>query len=558
MTTDPAAGFEMSGSTATTWRVISGGRLEGTRGTMEFNLADLFEHTVDTWGDREYLVADEARRTYAELDERANRLAHHLADQGIGPGDHVGIYGVNSVEWVETLWAVFKLRAVWININYRYVADELAYLFGNAGLKALVHDAAFSDRVEGVADHMPDLRHRLVIGGDYEQALAGGSPERDFAPRSGTDRYILYTGGTTGMPKGVVWQHQDVLFALGGGIDVLTGERARRPEDMVERGRKLGFALTFLPIAPLMHGATQWAVMGQSFTGNRIVLMSQFDPHEVWRLVEAEKVNSMMMTGDAMARPLVEALDEPPSAGRDLSSLISLSSTAAVFSPSLKEQYLDRFPNLVLTDAIGSSEGGANGIIIVEKGKTAMRGGPTVAPVAGTVVLDDQLRPVEPGSQVVGRVARCGDIPLGYYNDPVKTAETFVDVDGTRYVIPGDMAMVEADGSVTLLGRGSQSINSGGEKIFPEEVEAAVKSHPAVYDAVVVGVPDERWGQRVAAVVQAREGMTPDLGSVQQHCRATIAGYKVPRELHLVDRMQRSPSGKADYPWAKRVAVGEA
>jgi 3-oxocholest-4-en-26-oate---CoA ligase len=492
------------------------------------------------------------------MDARANRLAHHLADQGIGPGDHVGIYGVNSVEWVETLWAVFKLRAVWININYRYVADELAYLFGNADLKALVHDAAFSDRVAGVADHMPDLRQRLAIGGDYEQALAEGSPERDFAPRSGTDRCILYTGGTTGMPKGVVWQHQDVLFALGGGIDVLSGERAQRPEDMVERGRKLGFALTFLPIAPLMHGATQWAVMGQSFTGNRIVLMSQFDPHEVWRLVEAEKVNSMMMTGDAMARPLVEALDAPPSAGRDLSSLISLSSTAAVFSPSLKEQYLDRFPDLVLTDAIGSSEGGANGIIIVEKGKTAMRGGPTVTPVAGTVVLDDQLRPVEPGSQVVGLVARSGDIPLGYYNDPVKTAETFVEVDGTRYVIPGDMAMVEADGSVTLLGRGSQSINSGGEKIFPEEVEAAVKSHPAVYDAVVVGVPDERWGQRVAAVVQARDGMTPDLGSVQEHCRATIAGYKVPRELHVVERMQRSPSGKADYPWAKRVAKGEA
>jgi len=525
---------------------------------MEFNLADLFEHSVDTWSDRGYLVAGGARRTYAEMEARANRLAHHLADQGIGPGDHVGIYGVNSVEWVETLWGVFKLRAVWININYRYVADELAYLFRNADLKALVHDAAFADRVAGVADHMPDLRHRLVIGDDYEQALAEASPERDFAPRSGTDRYILYTGGTTGLPKGVVWQHQDVLFALGGGIDVLSGERARRPEDMVERGRKLGFALTFLPIAPLMHGATQWAVMGQSFTGNRIVLMSQFDAHEVWRLVEAEKVNSMMMTGDAMARPLIEALDEPPSAGRDLSSLISLSSTAAVFSPSLKDQFLERFPDLVLTDAIGSSEGGANGIIIVEKGKTAMRGGPTVAPVAGTVVLDDQLRPVEPGSQVVGRVARSGDIPLGYYHDPAKTAETFVEVDGTRYVIPGDMAMVEADGSVTLLGRGSQSINSGGEKIFPEEVEAAVKSHPAVYDAVVVGVPDERWGQRVAAVVQARDGMTPDLGSVQQHCRATIAGYKVPRELHLVERMQRSPSGKADYPWAKRVAAGQA
>ena len=210
-----------------------------------------------------------------------------------------------------------------------------------------------------------------------------------------------------------------------------------------------------------------------------------------------------------------------------------------------------------MTDAIGSSEGGANGIVVVEKGKTAMKGGPTVNPVSGTVVLDDRLQPVEPGSGVIGRVARSGDIPLGYYNDERKTAETFVEVDGTRYVIPGDLAMLEADGSVTLLGRGSQSINSGGEKIFPEEVEAAVKSHPAVYDAVVVGVPDERWGQRVAAVVQAREGTTPDLASVQDHCRTKIAGYKVPRELHLVARMQRSPSGKADYPWARKVAIGQ-
>jgi acyl-CoA synthetase (AMP-forming)/AMP-acid ligase II len=525
---------------------------------MEFNLADLFEHAVDNFGEREYLVADGRRRTYAEMEVRANRLAHHLADQGIGPGDHVGIYGVNSVEWIESLWAVFKLRAVWININYRYVEDELAYLFGNADLKALIHDAAFADRVAGVAPLMPDLRHRLIIGGDFEEALATGSPERDFGPRSGDDRYILYTGGTTGMPKGVVWRHEDVLFALGGGIDVLTGERAQAPGDLVARGRRLGFALTFLPIAPLMHGATQWAVMGQSFQGNRVVLMGQFDPHEVWRLVEAEKANSIMMTGDAMARPLVEALDEEPSSSRDLSSILSLSSTAAIFSPSLKDQFLERFPDVVITDAIGSSEGGANGIVVVEKGRTAMRGGPTVSPVPGTVVLDDDLQPVVPGSGVIGRVARSGDIPVGYYGDPVKTAETFVEVAGTRYVIPGDLATVEADGSITLLGRGAQSINSGGEKIFPEEVESAVKSHPGVYDAVVVGVPDERWGQRVAAIVQPRPGTTPDLESVQAHCRARIAGYKVPRELHVVERMQRSPSGKADYPWAAKVAAGTA
>ncbi len=523
---------------------------------MEFNLADLFENAVDHFGDRDYLVAGSARRTYAEMDARANRLAHHLAAEGIGPGDHVGIYGVNSVEWIETLWAVFKLRAVWININYRYVEDELAYLFGNAHLAALVHDGTFADRVDGVADHLAELRHRLVIGGDYDDALAAQSPERDFGPRSGGDRYIVYTGGTTGPPKGVVWRHDDVVFALGGGIDLLTGTTAQAPEDLAERGEAMGIQLTFLPMAPLMHGATQWAVMGQSFVGHKVVLMPRFDPHEAWRLVEAEGANSLMITGDAMGRPLIEALDDSPSKARDLSSMLSLSSTAAVFSPSVKDQFLDRFPDLVMTDAIGSSEGGANGIVVVRKGKTAMHGGPTVTPVAGTAVLGDDLRPVEPGSGVIGRVARSGHIPLEYLGDPAKTAGMFVALDGTRYVIPGDLARVEADGSMTLLGRGSQSINSGGEKIFPEEVEAAVKSHPEVYDALVVGVPDDRWGQRVAAVVQPREGAEPSLESVQAHCRTKLAGYKVPRELHVVELVERSPSGKPDYPWAKRVATG--
>ncbi|HEX6235591.1 MAG TPA: acyl-CoA synthetase [Acidimicrobiales bacterium] len=521
---------------------------------MEFNLADLFENAVDHFGEREYLVAGGKRRTYAEMDARANRLAHHLAACGVGPGDHVGIYGLNSVEWVECLWAVFKLRAVWININYRYVEDELAYLFDNAELKALVHDAEFGDRVAGVADRMPGLTHRLVIGDAYETALAAQSPERDFGRRSGDDRYILYTGGTTGMPKGVVWRHEDVFFALGGGIDVLSGEKATHPGAMVERGLASGFPLTFLPIAPLMHGATQWAVMGQSFTGNKVVLVPHFDPHEVWRLVEAEAVTSLMITGDAMGRPLIEALDEDPSRTRDLSSLVSLSSTAAVFSPSVKDQYLERFPNLVLTDAIGSSEGGANGITVVARGKTAMAGGPTVTPVSGTTVLDDDLRPLPPGSPQIGRVARYGHIPIGYHNDPLKTAQTFVESGGVRYVVPGDLARHEPDATITLLGRGSQSINSGGEKIFPEEVEAAVTSHPAVYDALVVGVPDERWGQRVAAIVQPRPGVEVSLASLQDHCRTRIAGYKIPRELHLVARVERSPSGKPDYPWATRVA----
>ncbi len=530
-----------------------------------FNLADLFEAAVDAYGDREYLLAAGERRTYAQMEERANRLAHFLASQGIGPGDHVGIYSLNCVEWVETAWAVFKLRAVWININYRYVKDELRYLFTNADLVALVHQAEFSPQVADLLPDLPDLR--LVIGIDdgsgvslgegtvrYEEVLAEGDPDRDFAPRSNDDHYILYTGGTTGMPKGVVWRHEDVFYALGGGVDPTTNTRIRRPEQMVEKGR--AGQLTLLPIAPLMHGATQWSVMGQSFVGNRTILVPRFDPHEVWRLIETERANSLMITGDAMGKPLIEALDDP-GASYDLSSLLAVTSSAALFSAPVKDEFFRHLPDLVITDAVGSSESGNNGMAVVTKGGTAMKSGPTISILGETVVFDEDLVPVVPGSGTIGKIARSGDIPVGYYNDPVKTAEVFVTVGGTRYVMPGDFATVEADGTVTLLGRGSVSINSGGEKIFPEEVESAVRSHPDVFDAIVVGAPDDRWGQRVAAIIQPRSGRGPSLEDIQAHCRDAIAGYKVPRQLHVVEAIVRSPSGKPDYRWAAEV-VGES
>lgn len=536
---------------------------------MEFNLADLFENAVDHFGSREYLVANGERRTYAEMEERANRLAHSLAAHGVGPGDHVGIYAYNCVEWVETLWAVFKIRAVWVNINYRYVEDELAYIFGNADLVTLVYAREFAPRIAAVRGAMPGLKNTLVIEDgsdadcaslgsvDYEEAISGGSPDRDFGPRSPDDRYILYTGGTTGMPKGVIWRHEDVFFALGGGLDAQTGERAERPEDMVEWGKRSGDQQCFLPIAPLMHGATQWSVMAGSFVGRKLVLMAKFDAAEVWRLVEKEHVQSIMITGDAMGRPMVEALDGP-AANLDVSSLFLLVSSAAVFSPTVKNDFFRHFPNLLIIDSIGSSESGNNGMALITKGNTAMMGGgPTVKAGPGTVVLDEDFEVLPPGTGTIGKVARCGDIPLEYYGDPEKTAETFVTgKDGVRYAIPGDFASLEEDGTITLLGRGSVSINSGGEKIYPEEVEAAVKSHPDAYDCVVVGVPDERFGSRVAAVVQARDGSTPSLEAIQEHCRTMIAGYKVPRELHLVEAIERSPSGKPDYRWAKAIAVG--
>ncbi len=531
---------------------------------MTFNLADLFEAAVDAFGDREYLVAAGERRTFAEMEARANRLAHFMAAQGIGPGDHVGIYSLNSVEWVETAWAVFKLRAVWININYRYVKDELRYLFTNADLVALVHQASYGPQVTELLPELPDLR--LVVTVDdgsgqplpgaavpYEEAVASGSPERDFAPRSGDDHYILYTGGTTGMPKGVVWRHEDVFYALGGGVDPHTNTRVERPEEMVEKGR--GGQLTLLPIAPLMHGATQWSIMGQSFVGNRTILVPKFDPHEVWTLVGTERANSIMITGDAMGKPLVEALDEP-GAAYDLSSLLAITSSAALFSAPVKDEFFRHLPSIYIVDAIGSSESGNNGMVTMDKDNTAMKSGPTVSVLGNTVVFDDDLKVVEPGSGVIGKIARFGDIPVGYYNDPVKTAEVFIHVDGVRYVMPGDYATVEADGSVTLLGRGSVSINSGGEKIFPEEVESAVRSHPEVFDAIVVGAPDDRWGQRVAAIIQPRADKHPSLEDIQVHCRDAIAGYKVPRQLHVVEAIVRSPSGKPDYRWAAEIVAG--
>jgi acyl-CoA synthetase (AMP-forming)/AMP-acid ligase II len=532
----------------------------------EFNLADLFEAAVDAFGDREYIVADGRRRTYAELEERANRLAHHLKAQGIGRGDHVGIYSYNSVEWVETAWAVFKLRAVWININYRYVEEELRYLFTNADLKALVHQRQFSPQVATLLPELTDLTHVVVIedgssepdptdgAAHYEDALANGSPERDFEPRSGKDLYILYTGGTTGMPKGVVWQHEDVFYALGGGTDPMANTRVQHPSEMVEKGKN--GAVTHLPVAPLMHGATQWAVMGQSFVGAKIVLMAKFEPEEVWQLIEGEKVNSLMITGDAMGKPLIETLDAQE-AKPDLSSLAAVVSTAALFSAPVKDEFFRVLPNLFITDAVGSSESGNNGLTVISAGHTEMKSGPTVHALGQTVVFDENLKRVEPGSGVIGKIARSGDIPLGYYGDPVKTAEVFFEVDGTRYVMPGDFATLEEDGSITLLGRGSIVINSGGEKIFPEEVESAVRSHPDVFDAIVVGAPDERWGQTVAAIIQPRPGhATPTLESIQEHCRKHVAGYKLPRQLHEVELVQRSPSGKPDYRWAADVIAG--
>ncbi|MCU1454373.1 MAG: o-succinylbenzoate--CoA ligase [Acidimicrobiales bacterium] len=534
---------------------------------MALNIADLFEHAVDAVPDRLALVVGDRHLTYRQLDQDANRLANHLLAEGFGTGDHIGVYGQNSVEWAVAMLAAFKIRAVPININFRYVEDELLYLFDNADLVGLVHSREYSPRVAVVRDRAPQLRHLLVIddvsgadlvGGSlpFDEALAAGSAERPTLERSPDDHYVLYTGGTTGMPKGVVWRHEDVFFALGGGVDAYTNERITHDRQLAEKALATASPLVSLNAPPLMHGAAQWGAMRFWFEGGTVVFVPHFSPDDIWSTVEREGVNTLAITGDAMARPLVETL-QANATRWNLSSLFVVSSSAAIFSPTVKDALLDLLPNVMIVDAIGSSESGMNGMAVQTKGQTATHGGggPTVTAGRDAVVLGDDVRPLAPGTGVVGRLARAGNLPIGYYKDPAKTATTFVTgPDGTRYVVAGDYATLEADGSITLLGRGSVCINSGGEKIYPEEVEGVLKAHPAVYDALVVGVPDDRWGQAVAAVVQARPGLVPTLDDLARHCRKHLAGYKVPRHLVLVDEVRRSPSGKPDYPWAAELA----
>jgi acyl-CoA synthetase (AMP-forming)/AMP-acid ligase II len=532
---------------------------------VAWNIADLIEHTADAVPDRVALIVGDRRETYRELEQRANQLAHHLAGQGVGPGDHVGIYGYNSLEFVETILAAYKLRAVPINVNYRYVEAELRYLFDDADLVVLVHDAQFAPRIAAVRDALPMLRHLIAIddgsgidcstigSASYDDILAVESPERDFDIRSDDDIYILYTGGTTGMPKGVVWRQEDVLRVLGGGIDFNTGEKIDDEHRFSRTAAETEDDAKGIVIAPLMHGAAQWGTLNSLFTGKTLVLMPKFDAHEVWKAIERHRISGLSITGDAMARPLVEALEEGE---YDASSLASIASTAAVFSAVVKDKFLELLPNLVIAEAVGSTETGYNGATVIMKGTKMKPGLPTVRMGPDTVVLDENYDIVAPGSGIVGKMARGGNVPLRYHKDAEKSAATFVEVHGKRYAVSGDFAIVEEDGTMTLLGRGSVCINSGGEKIFPEEVEAALKAHPAVFDAVVVGVPDERWGERVAAVVQPRDGQRPTVEDLDVHCREHVAGYKVPRELHLVTHIERSPSGKPDYPWAKKVATG--
>jgi acyl-CoA synthetase (AMP-forming)/AMP-acid ligase II len=535
---------------------------------MTWNMADLFESVVDVVGDRVALVVPNAaggrlELTFGQLEDRVNRLAHVLLEAGVAPGDKVGIYGYNGSQWVEAQWAAWKVRAVPVNVNYRYVEGELRYLFDNADMVALVHGAEFSPRIAAVRDDCPTLTTCIAYDDgtgtdisvcealDYEGATAAASPERDFAPRSNDDLYILYTGGTTGMPKGVMWRQEDFFRATIGPILSALSSPIEREEEVAERAAASSPAVGF-PIAPLMHGAAQWSCISNGLQGSKMVLSTarRMDPDEVWQIAADEKAMTLNLVGDAQARPLIEHLAEHRD-DYDLSALFLVSSGGAILSPAVKARFNEVMPNVIVFDALGASETGYQG----SSAGADDQGRPRFMFGEHTIVIDDEGNPTTPGDGQVGRLVRRGHIPLGYYKDDKKTAETFPTINGERWVVPGDMAIAEADGTITLLGRGSVSINSGGEKIFPEEVELVLKGHPAVYDAVVVGVPDERWGERVVAVVVTREGADPTVEEIHDFGKEMIAGYKLPKQLCIVEEMVRSPSGKADYRWAKSVAL---
>lgn len=541
---------------------------------MQFNLADLFERVADAVPDHEAAVCGGERRTYAELDERSTRLAHILAGLGAGPGAHVALYLRNSVDHLEAMFACYKARAVPINVNYRYVDDELAYLLADSDAVGIVSDSDVRERAARVATRCRGIRFVLdVDDSEYAATLESASTARDLGPRSSDDHYVLYTGGTTGMPKGVLWRHEDIFFgAMGGGNP--GGPPIARPDDIAvsvidnppQRLRPFLPAgdpgpdqFVSLALGPLMHASGQWSAIGSLLGGGKVVLYDRahVDMEHVLDLIAGERVNAMNLVGDASARPLLATLAEHPDRW-DTSSLLLLGSGGSILSGDAKEALMAALPSvLAIVEGIGSSESPAQAVAVTTRaGVAAPSRSLTFSAKAETMVVDDDLRPVARGSGVVGRLATRGRVPLGYYKDPDRSARTFVEIDGERWSLPGDMATIDADGTVHLLGRGSMCINTGGEKVYPEEVEAVLKGHPAIADAVVVGAPDDRFGQRVVAIVAiAPDAVTPDLGALQDHCRAHLAGYKVPRAAHVVDAVVRSAAGKADYAWARDIAT---
>jgi len=539
------------------------------------NLALIFEALAAAYPDRESIVTPARRLTYAGLAERARRLASVLHAHGLGchterPAlanhesgqDHVGLYLLNCPEYLEAMLGAYRARVAPFNVNYRYVDEELLYLLEDADAAALVYHARYAPTLRRIRDRLPRLRLLLQVddgSGEpllpgalpYDATLAAASAADPPVVCSADDLYVLYTGGTTGAPKGVLWRQEDIYFAAMSGQPPGVPPPATVPE-LVAQAANGGY-LRSMPTPPLMHGAAQWAAFGALHQGGAIVLQGRperLDPEDVWGTVEREGVNLLVLVGDAFARPLLDGLDRRR---YDLSRLFVIVSGGAILSSHMKQALLERLPHATVIDGFGASETGAHGTRMTRGGDEPSTG---TFSMSDTVVLRDDLTGVlPPGSAEVGWVARTGHVPLGYYKDAAKTARTFPVIGGIRYAVPGDHGRVLADGSIVVLGRGSVSINTGGEKVYPEEVEQALRRHPSVYDAVVVGTPDERFGEQVTAVVQLRPGTRATHEELVDFAARHLARYKLPKTTVWVDEITRSPSGKPDYRWARTRAL---
>jgi len=538
---------------------------------MTMNLADMWEAVAAELPDAVAQIHGDERSTYGDFERRAARLAGAFAAHGVGAGTKVGMYLFNAPAWLETTFAALKLRAVPVNVNFRYLTDELQYLLENSDAEVLVYHGALAERVQAVRDRLPKLkllvqvttndedRVPLLPGAHHYEDLIAAHEPAPRIPRSAEDHVFLYTGGTTGLPKGVMWTHADLFKQFSAGYMAIGGEVPTTVEGVgraAKTMREMGVAGPQIAAPPLMHGMAWFTSMSRIMTGGTVVTLTKrsFDAHELWQAVQANRVNMCVIVGDAFARPMIRALEEAEAQGRpyDVSSVMVIVSGGVMWTPANKKPLLDRGVGMLM-DGLGSSEATGIGMMISTAGDDPALG--RFMPNPGTRVLTEDGRDVVPGSGERGLLAVTGALPSGYYKDAEKTAGTFKVVDGIRYSFPGDWAQVEADGSITLLGRGSVCINTGGEKVFPEEVEEAIKLHPDVEDCVVVGIPDPKWGEAITAVVQPRPGSTPDVKALVAFTRERLAAYKAPKHVVAVERVVRSPAGKADYRWAKETAL---
>uniref|UniRef100_A0A5Q5BI34 AMP-dependent synthetase and ligase n=2 Tax=unclassified Mycobacterium TaxID=2642494 RepID=A0A5Q5BI34_MYCSS len=548
---------------------------------MQFTMPQVADAVAEVLPDRELVVQGGQRHTYADIVARSNRLASYLHGAGLGChterselGGHetgqdlLGIYAHNSTAYVEGLLGAFRARVAPFNVNYRYVRDELRYLLDDSGATALLYHACFAPRVAEVLPDLPRLRtliqvadgsgNELLPGAvDYESTVASGPSTPPPVQPSPDDLYVLYTGGTTGMPKGVLWRQHDIFMTAFGGRSLYGGDTVTSLEEVAQRAAaNPGTKLLILP--PLMHGAAQWAVMTALTTGQTVVFTSvvdRLDAQDALDTIAREQASVVTVVGDAMARPLADAVEKARRSGEpDISSLAVVANGGAFLTPTTKQRLIDLLPNAMVVDGVGSSETGAQMTHLSMNGAVAtgrFNAGPDTC-----VIAEDLGSVLPPGHDGLGWLAQRGYVPLGYKGDAAKTARTFPVVDGVRYAVPGDRARHLAGGEIELLGRDSVTINSGGEKIFAEEVEAALASHPAVEDVLVAGRPSDRWGQEVVAVVALAEGATADADELITHAANSIARYKLPKAVVFRAAIQRSPAGKADYRWAREQAIG--